>query len=236
MSPSHPNASLEHIRPRLAKVLNVNKLFEPLSIADLKPLKNAPPDWNAGNGNSLVLVLQGASPESIKELFQYLAVKNWAGIPVAPEQHAKINGKDRGLKKEKIKAYLFSQQKLPNPSADPFIDAKDDFLKLVNGVIEHHLDDEDFRPGCLSKLLFLCDMQLHRKLKKRVNLSPANYIRKYRLRRSKAFLQNGSLSISQVSLMVGFRSLEYFSRSFKKEFGTSPSAFKKESGNSLRKG
>ncbi len=226
MSQFPPPVQMENASHGLGKALNVNNVFKSVSIGKLKPAVGVPPISHESNNDSLVLVLQGASQEIVRELLQYLAVKDWVRLPPEPGQDLKINGVQNNSRNGNPRTYLFSQQKQLAESDDLFLDTKDEFLKLVNGVIERHLDDENFRASCLSKVICLCGMQLHRKLKKRANLSPANYIRKYRLLRSRSFLQETHLSISEVCYKVGFRSLEYFSRSFKKEFGESPSQYR----------
>ncbi len=226
MSPFSPVLHVENADPVPRNVLNVNNVFGPTPVGKLKPIVAVSPVSNENVDDSLVLVLQGASQENIKELFQYLAVKNWVRLPPEGEQTLKINGACNDFQNGNMRAYSFNQRKRPAELVDPVLNTKDKFLKLVNGVIERHLDDENFRASCLCKIICLCEMQLHRKLKKRINLSPANYIRKYRLLRSQSFLKESHLSVSEVGYMVGFRSLEYFSRSFKKEFGASPSQYR----------
>ncbi|MBK9017205.1 MAG: helix-turn-helix domain-containing protein [Saprospiraceae bacterium] len=103
---------------------------------------------------------------------------------------------------------------------------QDDYLLEVDQAIEAHLNDEKFRGCDLARLLCCCEMQLYRRLKKLALLSTANYIRRYRLRRSLELLRQASLSVGQVCYAVGFASLEYFSRSFKKEFGVCPNDYR----------
>lgn len=100
------------------------------------------------------------------------------------------------------------------------------FMATVDEKIEENLNNEEFKCSNLAKLLCCCEMQLYRKLKQLTQLSTANYIRRYRLRRSLRSLQQTDLPISQICFNVGFHSLEYFSRSFKKEFGISPTTFR----------
>jgi AraC-like DNA-binding protein len=128
---------------------------------------------------------------------------------------------------------VFGEEEYPFPNHTPSKNGKKDFLnpgypylREINHEIELHLADENFRPVCLAKKMFLCEMQLHRKLKKLSGLSPANYIRKYRLHRSLTFLKDRRLSISDTCFKVGFRSLEYYSRCFKQEFGICPSKYR----------
>jgi AraC-like DNA-binding protein len=105
-------------------------------------------------------------------------------------------------------------------------DSERNFLKTVNGLIDENLGEEAFRVSDIAKQLCCCEMQLYRKLKKLTSLSPANYIRRYRLHCSLRLLENHANSISEICFKVGFNSLEYFSRSFKKEFGKCPTEYR----------
>ncbi len=98
------------------------------------------------------------------------------------------------------------------------------FLQKVDFILHENLDVEHFGGSDIAKQLCCCEMQLYRKLKKLTNLSPANYIRRFRLQRSMQLLQQTAHSISEICYLVGFSSLEYFSRSFKKEYGVCPSS------------
>ncbi len=110
--------------------------------------------------------------------------------------------------------------------ASDFLAPENAFLANINQLIERHLEDEELRSSLLAKACFVCEMQLHRKLKKLAKLSPANYIRKYRLWKGRSMLENPTLTITEVCYKVGFKSLEYFSRSFKEEFGVCPKNYR----------
>jgi AraC-like DNA-binding protein len=112
---------------------------------------------------------------------------------------------------------------LPGPD---FLAPENAFLANINQLIEQHLEDEDLRSSLLAKACFMCEMQLHRKLKKLARLSPANYIRKYRVWKGRSLLQNPTLTVTEICYKVGFKSLEYFSRSFKEEFGVCPKHYR----------
>lgn len=60
------------------------------------------------------------------------------------------------------------------------------------------------------------------------DISPMNYLLNVRVKESKYLLTNTNYSISQVSQILGFSSSSYFSQSFKKEVGISPSQYKSE--------
>jgi len=65
----------------------------------------------------------------------------------------------------------------------------------------------------------------YHKLKSLVDLSPSEYIRSIRLKKARTLLKNRNNNISEVAYSVGFSNPKYFSTSFKKYFGQSPSAF-----------
>ena len=194
---------------------------------------NAIPSLQIDDGqDGLVMVLRQANPEVINELLLFMLDKNWLTPSSDLDDFMVGKNEKEEVRKSLPNPKLVQKRDLPNNGKNAVFHSRNPFLVSVNKVIEEHLGDEDFRPGCLSKKIFLCEMQLHRKLKKLANLSPANYVRKYRLQRSLSFLREKKLSVSEVCFRVGFRSLEYFSRSFKKEFGISPTGYMGGCGNS----
>ncbi len=102
------------------------------------------------------------------------------------------------------------------------------FLFKVNALIEENILNPDFTVEHLAKALFMSRMQLHRKLKAMTNRSASNYIRNYRLYKAKPILMDVSKSIADVAWEVGFQDPNYFSKSFAKEFGISPSEFREK--------
>ncbi|MDD4631700.1 MAG: AraC family transcriptional regulator, partial [Proteiniphilum sp.] len=58
--------------------------------------------------------------------------------------------------------------------------------------------------------------------------STIDFIRKIRFSEAIKLLSSGKYNISEVSYMVGFNSLSYFSTSFKKYFGYLPSDYMKK--------
>ena len=231
MSPIHPNASFEvryfniknnsavhpnHLQVRgggVSKIINDNSVAVAL-LVDEKQEK-------------VEFTLSHANPELVKELLLFMMSKKWLSPSTDIYSFLKKGDKKSNGKKEIIDEWPNVENKESFNEHKSILDAEDEFLITVNATIEDHLDDENFRPKVLARKAFLCEMQLCRKLKKLANLSTANYIRKYRLLRSLSFLKKAHLSISEVCYKVGFRSLEYFSRSFKKEFGVCPSTFRK---------
>lgn len=64
-----------------------------------------------------------------------------------------------------------------------------------------------------------------RLFKKTIGLTPYQYIISHRLKEAKKLLESG-MSITQVAKVTGYSDIKSFSRSFRKNVGLSPSAFK----------
>jgi len=98
------------------------------------------------------------------------------------------------------------------------------FIEKLNLIVEQNYIDSNFSVEQLVDKIAMSERQLQRKLKAVFNQTPAEFIRYYRLQKSKELLLAGK-SISNVADLAGFNSSSYFSRSFKATFEQSPSEF-----------
>jgi AraC-like DNA-binding protein len=98
-----------------------------------------------------------------------------------------------------------------------------DFITIARAIIEANYDDETF--GCpeLCKALQMSRSQVHRKLKKEVNLSLSEFIQAIRLEKAKILLKSTKHPINEIAYKVGYSDANYFSRSFSKIYGYPPS-------------
>lgn len=112
---------------------------------------------------------------------------------------------------------------------------KTNFLRHVDLVIERNLQNEFFSTDELAAAVFLCRMQLYRRMKKETGISASQYIRKYRLERAAELLMNSNLSIADIGWEMGFSWPAYFTRCFKDYFGLCPGAFRGNFGNLVLK-
>ncbi|MCH8558503.1 MAG: response regulator [Balneolia bacterium] len=101
------------------------------------------------------------------------------------------------------------------------------FLSKAIKVFENHISDEQFGVEDYAELLNMSVSQLNRKLNALVGQPAGNFIRSLRLQRSAELLNQTNKTIAEICFEVGFNDQAYFSRSFKKQFGKSPSAFRK---------
>ncbi|WP_444998067.1 AraC family transcriptional regulator [Aliikangiella sp. IMCC44359] len=103
--------------------------------------------------------------------------------------------------------------------------SNNEMLTKLNEYLETYCADESLDVEKVAYALHLSSRHLTRKLKDMVNLSTAEYIRQYRLNKALVLLRKG-YPIGQVGKMTGFSSRNYFSTSFKRHFGVTPSDFR----------
>ncbi|HKJ80626.1 MAG TPA: helix-turn-helix transcriptional regulator, partial [Ignavibacteriaceae bacterium] len=71
--------------------------------------------------------------------------------------------------------------------------------------------------------------QLNRKLNALVSQPAGQLMRSLRLQRAADLLKQNTGSVAEICYKVGFNNHGYFTRTFKKQFGVSPSEYKKDS-------
>jgi AraC-like DNA-binding protein len=98
-------------------------------------------------------------------------------------------------------------------------------LKKAIDVVEHNLGNPLFGVEQMANELAMSRTNLHRRIKAITGFSPSDLIRNIRLRKAATLLLNKADSIAQISFDVGFEDHSYFSKSFKKQFGVSPSEY-----------
>ena len=101
----------------------------------------------------------------------------------------------------------------------------------LTDIVVANLSDENFGPRQLANAAGMSHTTLYRKLKKISGKNASNFIRDIRLNRAREMLLDKDFTIAEIAYSVGFGSATYFSRSFHKHFGISPSDFVKEKAN-----
>ena len=75
---------------------------------------------------------------------------------------------------------------------------------------------------------FISRSSLQALFKTHLNTSPKNYLLNIKLQKSKELIRENQYTISEIAYMLGFSSIHYFSRLFKKYFNTTPSSYVKK--------
>lgn len=95
-------------------------------------------------------------------------------------------------------------------------------------IVESNLSNIDLSVDMLASELHLSRTTLHRKLKSLTNQSATEFIRYIRLKNAVKLLQAGNLKVNEIGFTVGFNSHNYFTTSFKNQYGISPSEYIKK--------
>lgn len=102
----------------------------------------------------------------------------------------------------------------------------------VKYLHEHAADGVDC--SALAELCFLSKSRFYDLFHKVNGLSPLEYRNQLLLKRAKALLMSGDVSVGETAFAVGFENLAYFSRFFKKRVGISPVEFLRQHTNNKK--
>lgn len=135
---------------------------------------------------------------------------------------AKINNLFRW--QEKLKGKYMHQGDVDN--AEKFKSKKDaDFIEKLEGIVLEKIRDEEFNLQDICNKIGMSRTSLYMKLKSIIDLSPQDFIIHIKLKYAKKLLVEGDVNIKEVAYSSGFANPKYFSTSFKKQFGITPSKF-----------
>ncbi len=126
--------------------------------------------------------------------------------------------------RQKLKQ-LYGKKFSPDALGIEIISGDDRFTQKFFSIIEEHIANPELNIDLLSREVGLSRANLYRKLKAITDLSPTELIRNKRLEVAAKLLLESTLSVSEVSVYVGFNSHAYFTNSFKTVYGISPTEF-----------
>ncbi len=111
-----------------------------------------------------------------------------------------------------------------NIEAVPISDIDKDFINRINQLVEDNIGNADFNIGDVTANIGVSRTLLHVKMKNLVNMSMGEYIRKKRLDKACQLLKQG-YNVSETAYRTGFSDPSYFSKTFKKNIGVSPTEY-----------
>ena len=102
------------------------------------------------------------------------------------------------------------------------------FMEKLIEVIEANIERSDIDVNYVASQLSMSRSKLYNKIRLMTGKSIVEFIRFYRLRKAARLLSEENLSIKEVMMRVGIESDSYFAKSFKAEYGVTPSEFMKK--------
>jgi len=139
-------------------------------------------------------------------------------------RHLELRVKRLIENKQRIIEYFSSSSVIPKELTIPERDRR--FLKKITQSIEKNMDNSGFGVEELAKEAGMSTSHFFRRLKQLTGQVPNVYLRNFRLQKAAEMLKaNKNLSANEVMFEIGIESPSYFSTSFKKLHGVSPSDF-----------
>ena len=114
------------------------------------------------------------------------------------------------------------------PTHEALVDPDDRFLQRLMKILEDNIENSEFNVSSLVREIGMSRPVLFRKTKMLTGLSVIDLIRNVRLKKSLMLLKQKKLSISEIAFTVGFNDPKYFSKSFRSQYGKSPSQYIEE--------
>lgn len=130
-----------------------------------------------------------------------------------------------------------SQPSEPQPSEDkeetsdsvatPVLEQADDkLMRRFIDVIEANMGNVDFSAEDVEAMLKISHWHLLSKVKALVGMTPTEFIRETRLAHAAKLIDEGKLSMTQITYVIGMSDSRYFSRCFKQKYGVTPTEYK----------
>ena len=101
------------------------------------------------------------------------------------------------------------------------------FMDKLTLLLETKLSDPDLNIDYLARELGFSRTAFYRKIKGLTGVSPNEFLKDYRLKCAAEKISDDSASLMDISEQTGFSSYSYFSKSFKKHFGVTPTDYGK---------
>lgn len=112
-----------------------------------------------------------------------------------------------------------------NPKEISITSLDESLIQKALDLVENNMANPDFTVEELSRELGMSRVHLYKKLSSLTGKTPIEFIRVIRLKRAAQLLEKSQLNVAEVAYKVGFNNPKYFTKYFKAEFKTLPSAY-----------
>lgn len=119
----------------------------------------------------------------------------------------------------------FKKSTVIKPSEVTVLSIDQVFLEKIIKTIEANFENQDFTPESLANVVNMSVSQLNRKLNALIGQPAGQLMRSLRLHRAADLLKQKAGTISEICYQLDFNDPAYFSRTFKKQFGCSPTEY-----------
>ena len=99
------------------------------------------------------------------------------------------------------------------------------YVQTAIEYIEKHYAEPDFSIGKLADYMSVSEGHISRLFKAETEISINNYLTRYRIRKAMDYLKDVNVKVYEVAEKVGYQDIAYFSNTFKKLVGKTPSDY-----------
>lgn len=131
------------------------------------------------------------------------------------------------INRTRIKEY-YANSPLAQINTMAFSKFDQQFLDTLHNIVSEHIVESDLNVEYLAEHMNLSRPSLYRKLKAITDLTPNEIINITRLKKAAQLISEGQFNLNEISGIVGYTSPTHFGRNFQKQFGLTPSEFKKK--------
>lgn len=129
--------------------------------------------------------------------------------------------------RNELQTYFYNEITLQENTLKISLEYKE-FLDKCIGIVELHLDDEEFGIKLLAAEMGMSHSNLYKKMKYVSGQSLSGFIRFIRLRKAAMLFINTECNVNEAAFQVGISDVKYFREHFSKLFGMNPSAYIKK--------
>lgn len=112
-------------------------------------------------------------------------------------------------------------------STSSILQNTDSFMEEVKEIIESHMSTGNVSVKSIAESLNISERTLLRKVKAKTGQTAVSFINQYKIKLAARLMENTKyLNITEIMYSVGFNSLSYFCKEFKKYYNLTPSEYK----------
>lgn len=131
--------------------------------------------------------------------------------------------------RRRLSASAGGEAQAPSPLAELNQGGRSRYVQEAMDYIGAHYNDPGISVGSIAQHLGLSEGHLSHLFKKETGNTVTNYLTRYRIHKAMELLRDCRAKVYQVAEQVGYRDITYFSATFKKYAGMSPSEYQSTS-------
>lgn len=131
-------------------------------------------------------------------------------------------GIDEDIIKASINALVVAVNKLPKVQ-NTTTGSDDRLVAMINYIQNHY---QEVTLDSLAQEFGLSTPYVSKYIKEKSGKTFGEHVTRIRMRRAKTLLRHGNMTVENISYSIGYPNAEHFIRTFKREFGVTPSQFR----------